>query len=161
MTHTSVKEVIELVKAFEDGTLPRSRWTHAALLSVGLYYCLRFEFGTATHLVRDGINRLNRAHGIPNTKTIGYHETMTVFWLITIKQFIETSDLYNLADLANQLIAICDDPRLPLEYYSRELLFSVEAREHHVLPDLDEMFLFVNAAKLTARTGGYSNTQTN
>jgi len=154
--YKTTEEVVELVKSFEERKLMRSDWTHAALLTVGLYYCVRFSFGFAINLMRDGICELNDTHGVPNTRFSGYHETMTVFWMIVIKQFVEVSKSYNLAQMANELIAICSDPRLPLEYYSRELLISPQAREEHVQPDLDDLYLFVNLAKLAARTGGYA-----
>ena len=109
--------------------------------------------------MRDGIRSLNDAHGVANTKTSGYHETLTVFWMIVIKQFAETSKRFSFAELANQLLVICDDPRLPLEYYSRALLFSTEAREHHVQPDIEELYLFVNSVKLTAQAGGFGDEQ--
>jgi hypothetical protein len=159
--YNTTEEVVALVKAFEERRLARADWTHAALLTVGLYYCVRFSFGFATNLMRDGICALNDAHGIPNAKASGYHETMTVFWMIVIKQFVEISQsqCHNLAKMANELVAICSDPRLPLEYYSRELLISSEAREEHVQPDLDDLYLFVNLAKLAARTGGYGEPQ--
>lgn len=74
--------------------------------------------------------------------------------MITIKQFLETTKLFKLADLANQLIAFCDDEKLPFQYYSRELLASSTAKRHHVQPDLDNFYLLVNVAKLTAHTDG-------
>jgi len=159
MAYYTTEEAIELVKAFEQRTLPRSEWTHAALLTVGLYYCLRYSFGTAINLMREGIQAINDIHGIPNTKTSGYHETLTMFWMIVIKQFAGTSGRFSFGELANQLIGICGDPRLPLEYYSLSLLFSAEARERHVLPDLEELYLFVSASKLAAQTGGYAETE--
>ena len=147
-------EVIELVEAFEQCKLTKSEWTHAAHLTVGLYYCLRFPFGKAINIMRDGITWLNDSHGLPNTDNSGYHETLTVFWMITIKQFTETSKCVNLADLANQLVTTFSDTDLPLRYYSVELLFSTAARRHHVPPDLDRFYLFSNVAKLATRVGG-------
>ena len=155
MIYNTTEEAIKLVEGFESRTLPKSQWVHSAHLTVGLYYCLRYSFGDALNLMRDGIRAINDVHGVPNTKTSGYHETMTVFWMIVIKQFAETSKRFSFGELANQLIVICDDPRLPLEYYSRELLFSEEAREHHVQPDIEQLYLFVNSAKRAAQVGGY------
>lgn len=153
MIYNTTEEVITLIKAFEERTLLKSEWTHAAHLTVGLYYCLRYPFGVAINNMRDGIYWLNDAHGVVNTKTSGYHETLTVFWMITVKQFIENSKCYKLSELANQLIDVCHDANLPFKYYSRELLFSAEAREHHVQPDLDRFYLFVNSSNLTTRLG--------
>ena len=159
MIYNTTEEAIAVVEKFEAGTLPKSEWTHAAHLTVGLYYCLRRPFGAALNCMRDGIRSLNDVHGVANTKTGGYHETMTVFWMIVIKQFAETSKRFSFGELANQLLVICDDPRLPLEYYSRSLLFSEKAREQHVQPDMEELYLFVSSVKLAAQTGGFADIQ--
>jgi hypothetical protein len=130
-------DVITLVEAFEKRTLPKAEWTHAAHLTVALYYCLSYPFGTARNLMRDGIYWLNDAHGTPNTKTGGYHETLTFFWMNTVREFLENhKNSGGLADTANSLVTVCHDAKLPLRFYSRELLFSPKARAHYVEPDL-------------------------
>jgi hypothetical protein len=133
------EEVNLLAKAFEERTLPKSEWTHAAHLVVGLYYCYHHPLGVAKNLMSDGIYWLNDAHGTPNTETSGYHETITVFWLRTVANYVEkTGREHGLAKLANGLIALCADPDLPLKYYSRECLFSTAARMNYVEPDLED-----------------------
>ena len=134
--YKSDEEVFLLVRAFEERSLAKADWTHAAHLTVGLYYCLHASFGMAKNLMRDGIYWLNDAHGTPNTESSGYHETLTVFWMKTIDAFLAAGDRgKGLAALANELVADCD-ARLPLKYYSRELLFSPAARAAYVAPDL-------------------------
>jgi hypothetical protein len=140
MLFTRDEEVNELAKAFQERTLPKSEWTHAAHLVVGLYHCFHHAPEAARNLVREGIMRLNDAHGTPNTDTSGYHETITVFWLETVARYLaKTGREKGLAELANGLLADCGDPRLPLKSYSRELLFSPEARKHFIEPDLAEV----------------------
>ena len=135
--YKSDEEVLLLVRAFEERTLSKADWTHAAHLTVGLYYCLRESFGVAKNLIRDGIYWLNDAHGTPNTESSGYHETLTVFWMTTVDDFLEKRGRRGgLAVLANALIAEINDSGLPLNYYSRELLFSPAARAACVAPDL-------------------------
>lgn len=137
MIYNSDEEIESLVKAFEERTLPKEEWTHAAHLTVGLYYCFHNSFCAAKNLMGDGIYWLNNAHGTPNTKTSGYHATLTFFWLKTVSAFLDKNpNEKSLAVLANNLIASCNDTKLPLRFYSRELLFSPEAREHYVKPDL-------------------------
>lgn len=137
MIYKSDEEVILLAKAFEERTLQKTEWTHAAHLTVGLYYCFRHPFAVAKNLMSDGICWLNDAHKTPNTETSGYHETLTVFWLSTVAEFLEKhGNGKGLAALANELIASNCDSKLPLKFYSRERLFSVEARMKFVEPDL-------------------------
>ena len=138
MIYKSDEEVILLVKAFEERCLPKHEWTHAAHLTVGLYYCLTNPVAVARNIMRDRIYWLNDAHGTPNTETSGYHETMTFFWLFIVEEFLRDKPKENLAALANELVATCGDFKLPLKYYSRELLFSLKARKNYVKPDLPE-----------------------
>lgn len=145
MIYNGDEEINLLAKAFEERTLPKAEWTHAAHLVVGLYYCYHNPFGVAKNLMSDGINWLNDAHGTPNTETSGYHETLTVFWLRTVANFLEKAGREkSLAELANELVATVNDTKLPLKFYSRERLFSVEARMNYVEPDLEDFSLSIH-----------------
>lgn len=140
-TFASAAEVLTLVRGFEFCTLPRAEWTHGAHLTVALWYCLRHPFADATRRVRDGIKKYNAAHGIKETPTGGYHETMTLFWLGIVRQYLAevAPARCSLATLANGLVERYGDKRLPFEYYTRERLLSREARAVWVAPDLKEL----------------------
>ena len=129
-------EVLRLVREFEACTLPRVEWTHHAHLTVALCYLVRHEEAEATKLIRDGIRRYNEACGIETTRTSGYHETITLFYIRVIEKFLSAANLdCTLAALANSLIHACGDKNLLLEYYSRERLVSWEARMEWLGPD--------------------------
>lgn len=137
MIYKTDEEVNLLVKKFEERTLPKAEWTHSAHLTVGFYYCFHHSFGVAKNLMSDGIYWLNDAHGTPNTETSGYHETLTVFWLRTVAEFLGKHNRNEgLMRLANDLIAECNDTKLPLSFYTRERLFSTEARLNYIEPNL-------------------------
>lgn len=133
----SAAEVEGLVGDWESCALPWERWTHAAHLTVALWHLLHYEFEEALARVRTGIKRFNAAHGVGTTPTRGYHETLTVFWMRYVANFL--SESYNegraLASLANDL-AERAERAAPLRHYSRALLFSAEARATFVEPDL-------------------------
>jgi hypothetical protein len=137
----SATEVLSLVRGFEFCTLPRAEWTHRAHLTVALWYCLRHPFAEATRLVRDGIRKYNAAHGIVQTPTSGYHETMTLFWLRIVRKYLaEVAPVdCSLPALVNGLTERYGDKGLPFEYYTRELIFSAKARAAWVEPDLKEL----------------------
>lgn len=136
MYFASEKEVIDLIRRFEDRTLTKAEWTHSAHLTVGLYYCVHHSFGVAKNLMGDGIYWLNDKHGTPNTSSSGYHETLTVFWLDRIADFLKANDHEtDLASLVNKMLVELSDRDLPLRIYSRELLFSPEARTRFVKPE--------------------------
>lgn len=136
-TFSTTEEILALVRGFEECTLPRERWTHAAHLTVALWNLLQYDWPEACARVRLDIKRYNAAHGIHATPTGGYHETLTLFWLRRVRAFLEDgrNEARSLVALANELAASADKS-LPLAYYTRERLFSAEARAGWVEPDL-------------------------
>ncbi|MDY7012799.1 MAG: hypothetical protein SVX43_04215, partial [Cyanobacteriota bacterium] len=87
--------------------------------------------------IRTGIQAYNRAIGIPTTPTSGYHETLTQFWIAMVLQYLAVAPHNASIDgLIEGLLARYSDPNLPLSYYSRDRLFSEEARAAWVAPDL-------------------------
>lgn len=130
-------EIERLIKEFESCTLPREEWTHAAHLLVGLWYLTRYEKLEATNLIRRNIQKYNLAHGIATTKTSGYHETITLFYIHLVSRYLcEASKTSSIVLLFDGLIDSYGDRSLPLRYYSKERLMSWEARTRWVEPDL-------------------------
>jgi hypothetical protein len=142
MVYQSEEEIVELVKAFESAVLPKTEWTHAAHLSVALWYCRHNGFYKALEKMRLGIQLLNSAHGVPTTPTGGYHETLTIFWMQLVWNFLQenSGNDYSLLILTNKLVTTFCESELPLKFYSRERLFSVGARTNFIEPDLIPIF---------------------
>jgi hypothetical protein len=136
-TFRTTEEILSLVRRFEDCTLPREEWTHAAHLTVALWHLLQYDWPEAVARVRLSIQRYNAAHGIRATPTGGYHETLTLFWMRHVRSFLEAgrNEARSLVALANDLAGSADKG-LPLAHYTRERLFSAEARASWVEPDL-------------------------
>lgn len=110
---------------------------HRAHLTVALWYLLRHPADEATRRVREGIQRYNLAKGIPVAENGGYHETLTLFWVRVIRNYLARSDASEpIESLAQGLLEAAGDKDLPLEHYSRARLFSAEARAGWVEPDL-------------------------
>lgn len=130
-------EIAHLAESLLDRTLPKARWTHAAHLTA----TLRLVRIRNADLERDlpGIIRAyNVAVGGVNDDQNGYHETITQAYLAGIRAFEAAlppgvSD----AEAAARLLATpMGDKAWPLTHWSRERLFSVEARRGWVDPDL-------------------------
>lgn len=138
MIYKTDYEIESLIERFENCSVSAKEWTHAAHLTAALWYCLREpDLETATEKMREGIFKLNAAHGTPNTPTRGYHETLTVFWMRTVADFlVKIKDRVSLTETANELVKTCCDSGLPLKFYSRAALFSPEARAKYIEPDL-------------------------
>lgn len=131
-------EVRQLIKDFEDCTIPRCEWNHRAHLAVALWYMSILPEPQATERVITGIRRYNRANGILRTAKGGYHETMTLFWLAITRRFLSCAGSEgSFADRLNDLVRTYSGRKdLFLEYYSRERIFSWEARLNWVEPDV-------------------------
>lgn len=137
-SYNSIAEIESVVHGFQWCTLPRERWTHAAHLTIALWYHVRLPAPAAEKLIREGIKRFNHARGIVTTPTGGYHETMTLFWIRMVRHYLDDLGAEKLSALTlfNKLIERCGQKELLFEYYSRERLMSPEARAAWVEPDL-------------------------
>ena len=134
--YNNESEIFDLVTSFEEATVSRDDWHHAEHLVVALYYLTHHDLETSTIKMRDGIfNLLRKAFAVDLTKEMPYHETLTVFWMRTIDAFNSTRNGASLLDKANE-VAASYDKDYPLRFYSRELLYSEEARGRFVEPDL-------------------------
>lgn len=140
-SYAGITEIESVVHGFQWCTLPREHWTHAAHLTIALWYHLRLPGPAAEKLIREGIKRFNEAHGIVTTPTGGYHETMTLFWIRMVRNYLEDvrAEKLSVLTLFNRLIERCGRKELPLEYYSRARLMSPEARANWIEPDLKSL----------------------
>jgi hypothetical protein len=135
--YEAAAEVEHVVAGFRDGTLSQPEWTHRAHLTVALWHATHHDAAEALDLVRAGILRLNAAHGVPNTPTRGYHETITRFYMHVVRHFVEQDGREgDWAERANRLLARFGHRELPLRHYSEARLKSAEARAGWVEPDL-------------------------
>ena len=131
-------EIFDLVESFETARISREDWRHAEHLVVALYYLTHHEFDTAASKMRSGIlNLLVTGFGVDLEKEMPYHETLTMFWMRTVFAFSLLRSELSLTEMANELV-LAFDKDYPLRYYSREFLFSDEARAKFVSPDLAE-----------------------
>jgi hypothetical protein len=127
----------QLASGFIDLSLPTENWTHYAHLRVGLWHAMRYPRAESLDLLRARISAFNQAKGGENTASAGYHETITRFYVHVIGHFLASTDPLRPRDeLERELIERYGDKELPLQYYSRERLFSSEARLGWVAPDL-------------------------
>lgn len=118
-------------------TLPRAEWTHEAHLAACA--CLILEYpGFMPEAELPGvIRRYNESVGGVNDDTQGYHETITQAYVRTLRAHCSEWQGSSLAECVNALLGSERGERgWLLRFYSRERLFSVEARRAFVAPDL-------------------------
>ena len=120
-----------LVRQFEDCTLPKEEWTHTAHFIMALWYCMQLPLPRAVERIRNGIRAYNVSIGGANTDTSGYHETITLFYITRISDYVVTAGVDRLTDEA--LAGFLQQPFLDKDYLSRfyaaEELMSKEARK--------------------------------
>ena len=123
------------VAAFEECTLPKGAWTHAAHVATGAVYVLRYR-GEALGYLRTNISRFNESVGGVNGPDSGYHETLTRLWVLLIAAEVGgESEAHAAAYKA--VAAFGHQNKLHAEYYSVDVVASREARAGWIAPDLD------------------------
>ena len=119
-------------------TLPRADWTHEAHLAATTYLLTRRRDLDLDRDLPGIIRRYNASVGGVNDDTQGYHDTITRTFLHGVRRFLRDADgEAPLHELVNKLLVSPMGRRdWPLNFYSAERLFSVEARREFVSPDL-------------------------
>ena len=132
------EDVVRLGEGLLERTVPRAEWTHEAHLAATVYLLLRRPDVDLDRQLPDIIRSYNESVGGVNDDTQGYHETITRVFLHGVRLFLEEADASEpLHELVNQLLLSPMGKRdWPLRFYSRERLFSVEARRTFIAPDL-------------------------
>ncbi len=130
-------EIARAGKKFLDRSLPKPEWTHAAHFAVSLWL-VRHRSGLDLDTEMPGLIRAyNDATGTANTDTSGYHETITRASLAAVRALLTAEPSRPLHEILDGLlVSPLGDSKWLLAYWSRERLFSVEARRHWLPPDL-------------------------
>jgi hypothetical protein len=131
-------EIEHLGEGLLARTLSKEEWTHEAHLAATTYLLLRRPDVDLDQELPEIIRRFNESVGGVNDDTQGYHDTITRAFLAGVRLFLMEADLGEpLHQLVNSLLLSPMGRRdWPLRFYSRDRLFSVEARRHFVDPDI-------------------------
>jgi hypothetical protein len=135
---TTDAEIEHLGEGLLACTATREEWTHEAHLAATTYLLLRRADIDLDAELPGIIRRFNESVGGVNSDTEGYHETITRCFLHGVRLFLaEPRNGEALHEIVNGLLVSPMGRRdWPLRFFSRERLFSVEARLSHVAPDL-------------------------
>ncbi len=138
---TTDAEIEHLGEGLLACTATREEWTHEAHLAATAYLLLHRPDIDVDAELPGIIRRFNESVGGVNSDAEGYHETITRTFLHGVRLFLaEPRNGEALHEIVNGLLLSPMGRRdWPLRFYSRERLFSVEARRSHVAPDLAGM----------------------
>jgi hypothetical protein len=132
-------DIDRIGRSVETRTLPKCEWTHAAHFAATMWIL------THPNLVAERdmpavIRDYNEATGTRNTDTTGYHETITQASIRVARAFLAVRPDAGRAEALSVLLASpFGRSDWLFAYYSRGLLFSVEARRRWVEPDLSPL----------------------
>ena len=120
----------EFIRQFEECTLPASEWTHAAHIRMAWFYLSHCDYRTGLSRIRNGIRQYNAE---VLDKLTEYHETVTVAFAQIIASRIRKDGSWE--EFVNENPDLFDKMPILIEYYSPEVLQSVEARTAFIAPD--------------------------
>lgn len=133
MTFTSDADLYDLARRFLDLSLPKNEWTHEAHFGVAL--CLLADpnhdaFAEMPNFIR----AYNTATGVENNDHEGYHETITLASLHVARSYLSDAPVHEA--LSALMRSKYSTSRWMLDHWSKDRLFSVEARKTWCPPDL-------------------------
>jgi hypothetical protein len=132
-------EVVAIGRGFSTQTLPKAKWTHAAHFATTLWLLRCRPEIDAGRVLPGMIRAYNEKTGVANTDSSGYHETITRASIRAARAFLGARSHMPLHAICNELMASpLGDPEWLLAYWSRERLYSVEARRAWVDADIRE-----------------------
>jgi hypothetical protein len=130
-------EIAAIASGVLDLSLPKPSWTHRAHFATALWLLARRPDLDLPRAMPGFIRAYNEATGVANTDTGGYHETITQASLRGAKAFLRCHASQSLYVVCNRLmLSPLGDKSWPLVYWTKDVLFSVEARRRWVEPDL-------------------------
>jgi hypothetical protein len=131
-------DVVRVGEGLLACTLARDEWTHEAHLAATTYLLIRHPEIDLDGELPGLIRRYNESVGGVNSDSEGYHETITRVFLHGVRLFLGDADRCEpLHALVNGLLLSPMGGRdRPLRFYSRERLFTVQARRSFIEPDI-------------------------
>lgn len=124
-------EIEEVVRRFESCECTPQEFFHARHLTVAAWYLLHENKEAAEERMRRGLKKF-----IAHNGRMGYHVTITEFWLQQAVQelgIIEAES--NCVARINRVVGRLNDKNRIFEYYSRERIESAQAKEAFLAPD--------------------------
>jgi hypothetical protein len=138
MNFSAETQIHRIGQGVMDLSLPKAAWTHAAHFAAALWLLRYRPEINAPLAMPDLIRAYNEAAGVANTDSGGYHETITQASLRAARAFLArqpaTMPVFEITNALMQ--SSLGKPDWLLEYWSRTLLFSPQARRAWREPDI-------------------------
>lgn len=133
MEHRTSPEDEAFRTDFENLAVSAEAFGHAAHVRLAYVYLCGATAEDAYESMRDALRAFLRHLGADPGK---YHETLTRSWILAVRHFMEESaPCSSAAEFVERNPSLLDS-KLMLKHYSAEVLFSSEARDRFVDPDI-------------------------
>jgi hypothetical protein len=124
------------LKRFEACQFSPDQWHHREHIRAAYLYLRRYPFKRALQRIRQGIQALNASQHVPESRTRGYHETMTQAWLSLVFLILREYGPEKTAEKFYQEHPELGQKRALRFFYSQKQLMSARAKAVFVKPDL-------------------------
>ena len=135
MKHTLSNNDLTFKHQVESCAFPVADFDHPAHIRLAYVYLSDNTTDQAVIRVRDTLTGLLRYVGIDPAEK--YHETLTEAWVLAVHHFMNKTDSATSADEFIEKNPMLLDTRIMMTHYSAEVLFSDEARQAFIQPNLD------------------------
>lgn len=133
MRHAMSQEDLSFAKAFEACEVLPVAFDHAAHVRLAYIYLCQHSVEEAVVHMKDALLAFLTHLGVSHTK---YHETITRAWIMAVAHFMNESAPCESAAAFMASNPRLLDSRIMLKHYSAEVLFSPQAREAFVQPNI-------------------------
>jgi len=133
MTHHASSEDLEFQRTFEACETAPAAFDHAAHVRLAYIYLCTDSVEVAATKMQRSLRAFLAHWGAGESK---YHETMTRAWIMAVDHFMARSQHCPSAAAFMAANPALLDGKIMLTHYSAEVLFSPEARQFFVRPDM-------------------------
>lgn len=135
-------EIVEVGEGFLARTFPADRYHHREHLIMATYLLVRYPERNWRAELPDLIRAYNVANGGVNDDTRGYHHTMTLAFLTIVEEVLDEAGRDDVVAACNAVLTSpATEQNILLSFWSRDVLFSREARLAWIDPDIREIDL--------------------
>lgn len=135
-------EIVEVGEGFLARTFPADRYHHREHLIMATYLLVRYPERNWRAELPDLIRAYNVANGGVNDDMRGYHHTMTLAFLTIVEDVLDEAGRDDVVAACNAVLTSpATEQNILLRFWSRDVLFSREARLTWIDPDIREIDL--------------------
>ena len=135
MSHQLTAEDKLFKQLVESCEFPVDNFDHRAHLRLAYCYLVDHPAKDAVAIMRGTLISLLKHAGIDPAQK--YHETLTEAWILAVSHFMNNSDAAGSADAFIDHHPALLDSKIMLSHYSAERLYSDQARQAFLPPDLE------------------------